>query len=141
MCACVFLPLSLTFQQPPPMRNNGIIMPRFKVMASAMQVNGVAAVLFDWATYFDSFLVAQEHASSFGIAYFKLACLAPGMEGHFVLESVLYALMPGLLLLVLACVMIAAKCCTREGQDLGKILLDIKVELFGVGIVVCVCAL
>ena len=110
---------------------------RFKVMASAMQVNGVAAVLFDWAGYFDSFLAAQEQASSFGIAYFEVACLAPGIEGQFVLESVLTALMPGLLLLVLTCMLFAAKCFRREGQTLSKMLSDIKVELSGVGILVC----
>ena len=102
-----------------------------------MQVNGVAAVLFDWGSYFDIFLTAQEQASSFGIAYFEVACLAPGIEGQFFLESVLFALLPGLLLLVLGCILILAKCYRREGQDLGKIVLDIKVELFGVGIVVC----
>ena len=105
-------------------------------MASAMQVNGVAAVLFDWESYFDSFLVAQEQASSFGIAYFDVACLAPNIKGHFFLESVLYALMPGLLLLILACVLVASKWFRRDRQDFFKIVLDLKAELFGVGIVV-----
>ena len=107
----------------------------FWFQASALQVNGVAVVLFDWSSYLDSFFQAQEDISSLGIAYFEVGCLAPSMSSYLV-ESIFFATSPILVLIVVGVVLLAGQYCTHERPSCKLAFANVTSELKGVAVVI-----
>jgi len=72
----------------------------FKIVASAFQVNATAiAFAFDWDQMLESMLTVQSTATSFGYAYFNLACLVTNLSSPFFSETMVFAVAPPLFIL------------------------------------------
>jgi hypothetical protein len=115
----------------------------FKIVASAFQVNSLAASLFSWEKYTAAFFGTQEAATTFGVAFMELACLFPdGSQPRnlFVFEMLTYALAPLVLILISAIVFamtVAPKSFTdKKRSPANEIWKTVRVSFRAVGVVV-----
>ena len=81
----------------------------FKIVASAFAVNSVAISMFDWSSYTDNLLSSQEDVSSLGVAYLNFNCLNSDMENPYFTETLVYALSPWILSLVMFAVYVISQ--------------------------------
>ena len=76
----------------------------YKIALSTCQVNAVAlSFAFDWRAFMVTYLEVQDTITSFGVSYIELSCLGdtdPSQNNTFVLESVIYILLPLVLIVV-----------------------------------------